>query len=211
VYVVLVKNHQLAGIRQLAGKPRGVRTSLPLALWLRRGQPHHHASCSLPPADGAAGRSTDSVRHPTPRLRASPSLGVDCMPRQASNTLVHPSPLLLASPFTGVDGRLCSEGGSQQQTIPLPADPTLSPLRPPCGPVSYETGHVPAIPQLIHRERNSFACMKVVSPVGFEPASKYETAPASKKSRCHAAFRPYRTPLARHAPIAEGGDARWSS
>jgi hypothetical protein len=144
----------------------------------------------------------DSVRHPTPRLSASHSLGVDGMPRKASNTLVHPSPLLLASPFTGVDGRLCREGGSQQQSIPLPADPR-SPLRPPRGPVSYEMGHVPAIPQLIHRERSSFACMKVVSPVGSEPASKYETAPASKKSRCHTTFRPYHMPLARHAPVAD--------
>ncbi len=46
------------------------------------------------------------------------------MPRQARTTLVHPSPLL-TSPFKGVDGRLCREGGTQQQSIPLPAHPTL--------------------------------------------------------------------------------------
>jgi hypothetical protein len=83
-----------------------------------------------PRADGAPGRSTDSARHPTPRLSASPSLGVDGMPGQAGNTLVHPSPLLLASPFTGVDGRLCREGGIQQQSFPLPANPTLSTAAP---------------------------------------------------------------------------------
>jgi hypothetical protein len=63
----------------------------------------------MPPApsprtDGAAGRSTDSARHPTPRLSASPSLGVD------------------GSPW------LLREGGSQ--SIPLPADPMLSTVAP---------------------------------------------------------------------------------
>jgi hypothetical protein len=63
----------------------------------------------MPPApyprmDGAAGRSTDSARHPTPRLSASPSLGVD------------------GSPW------LLREGGSQ--SIPLPANPMLSTVAP---------------------------------------------------------------------------------
>jgi hypothetical protein len=106
--------------------PRGVRTSLPLALWLRGVSPTTMLPAPSPCADGAAGRSTASARHPTPRLSTSPSLGVDGMPRQAGTTPVHPSPLLLASPFTGVDGRLCREGGTQLQSVPLPADPTLS-------------------------------------------------------------------------------------
>ncbi len=115
---------------QFAAILRGVRTSLPLALWLRGASPTTMLPAPCPRADGAAGRSTDSARHPTPRLSASPSLGVDGMPRQAGNTLVHPSPLLLASPFTGVDGRLCREGGIQQQSFPLPANPTLSTAAP---------------------------------------------------------------------------------
>ncbi len=109
--------------------------------------------------------------------------------------------------MAGCAGRVGASSSSLSHYLPTPC----SPLRPPRGPVSYETGHVPAIPQLIHRERSSFACMKVVSPAGSEPVSpagsepvsKYETAPASKRSRCHAAFRPYRTPLARHAPVAD--------
>jgi hypothetical protein len=111
---------------QFAAIPRGVRTSLPLALWLRGASPTTMLPAPSSRVDGVVGRSTDSARHPTPRLSASPSLGVDGMPRQAGNTPVHPSPLLLASPFTRVDGRLCREGGIQQQSFPLPADPTLS-------------------------------------------------------------------------------------
>ncbi len=60
-----------------------------------------------PRADGAAGQSKGSA--PTTR---------------------HPSPRLPAYPFTGVDGRLCREGGTQQQSIPQPADPTLSTAAP---------------------------------------------------------------------------------
>jgi hypothetical protein len=101
--------------------------------------------------------------------------------------------------MTGCAGRVGASSSSLSHYLPTPR----SPLRPPRGPVSYEMGHVLAIPQLILRERSSFACMKVVSPAGSEPASKYETAPATKRSRCHAAFRPYRTPLARHAPITD--------
>jgi hypothetical protein len=77
-----------------------------------------------------------------------------------------------------------------------------SPLGPPRGPVSYETGRAPAIPLVPHREMIFFASTNVVSPAGSKPASKYETAPASKKSRYLAAFKQHRTPLAHHAPVA---------
>jgi hypothetical protein len=117
-------------------------------------------------AGGAAGRSKDIALHPTPRLHASPSSGVDGMSRQAGAMLARPSPHLPASPFIGVVGRLCSN--SLSCYLPNPR----SPVRPPLGPALSETGQAPAV-LLLHRERNSFACTSSVSPAGSEPASKY--------------------------------------
>jgi hypothetical protein len=118
-------------VTQFSAIPRGVRTSLPLALWLRGVSPTAMLPATTPHrAGGAAGRSKDIALHPTPRPRTSPSSGVDGMSRQAGAMLAHPSPRLPASPFIGIVGRLCREGGTQQQPIPLPAEPTFSSAAP---------------------------------------------------------------------------------
>jgi hypothetical protein len=178
---------------QFAAIPHGVRTSLPLALWLRGVSPTTMLPAPSPSADGTAGRPTVSARHPTPCLSASPSLGVDGMPRRAETTLVHPSPLL-TSPVTRVDGRLCREDGTQQQSIPLPAHPMLSTAAPLWARAVRDRTSSGSPPT---SQREEF-----LSPAGSMPAWKYETAWASKKYNCHAAFRQRRSPSSRHAPVA---------
>jgi hypothetical protein len=81
-----------------------------------------------------------------------------------------------------------------------------SPLLPPRGSVSFETGRAPAAP-LLCREKISFTYTKVASPAGSEHASKYETPLVFKKLYSHAVSRHHRTPTLRHAPVAVADDA----
>ncbi len=143
---------------QFAAIPCGVRTSLPLALLLRGASPTSlHATCPLPRADGAAGRSKESAtkRHPTPCISAFPSPGVHAQADWGHAVASHPR--LPASPFIEVEGRLNREGGTHQQPTILLADP-CSPVWPHLGPVLSETGHAPAVHTHLHlRERTSSA------------------------------------------------------
>jgi hypothetical protein len=139
---------------QFAAIPRGVRTSLPLALLLRGASPTSlHATCPFPEQMGLQDGQRTQQQHDTPPPASAPFPLQGYMLRQTGATLSRSHPRLPASPFIGVEGRLNREGGTQQQPTILIADPCS-----PAWPVLSETGHAPAVHTHLHlRERTSSA------------------------------------------------------